>query len=424
MNKPSVAPSPPTAPTPEQQFLRLRIALTLFFALGGFLFAGWAIRIPAIKEQTHASPASLGLALFCMTAAAVVSMLVTGRLCRRFGSRRMTIATAALLSATVFLSPLTHSAPTLGLVLIVFGAAYGGIDVAGNSVAVELIQATDRPLMPGFHAANSLGSLAGAGLGGLLATSLTPTRHLLLLVPVGLAATALGGRVLLSTPTPARRAAGAAPATDRQDRPDTAGRRSARVRPDVLVFGVLGLCAAYSQGALDTWVPLHISDDLDGGPGAAAAGYATVTLMLALGRLLGTRLLERLGQTAVVTAGGLAAGAAMVVAALSTQPWLVFAALAVTGLGLANIFPVAMARAGAAGGPDGVALASTLGYSGILVAPPSIGFLAQGLGLPVALNAIAVMIVASGVIAYAARNRGVPAARGTARTPVEENNPA
>lgn len=34
---------------------RLRIAITVFFALDGFVFAGWVVRIPAIKDQTNAS---------------------------------------------------------------------------------------------------------------------------------------------------------------------------------------------------------------------------------------------------------------------------------------------------------------------------------------------------------------------------------
>ena len=50
---------------------RLRIALTVFFALDGFVFAGWVVRIPAIKEQTDASASALGLALLGVSAGAV-----------------------------------------------------------------------------------------------------------------------------------------------------------------------------------------------------------------------------------------------------------------------------------------------------------------------------------------------------------------
>lgn len=183
-------------------FGRQRAAVTSFFALGGFLFAGWAVRIPAIDQQIGATPGALGLALLCLSGAAVATMLVTGELCRRLGSREVTIASAALLAISIALPPLANSALTLGALLLVFGIAFGAIDVAVNSVAVELIAAIRRPIMPSFHAANSIGSLAGAGLGGLLAPLLSPAQHMLLIVPFGLLATAVGARVLMSDPLP------------------------------------------------------------------------------------------------------------------------------------------------------------------------------------------------------------------------------
>lgn len=153
---------------------RLRIAITVFFALDGFVFAGWVVRIPAIKEQTNASASALGLALLGVSAGAVITMTLTGRLCRRYGNHRVTVVCAVLLSLSVALPPLTHSVLALGLVLLLFGAAYGGINVAFNSAAVELVAALRRPIMPSFHAAFSLGGMIGAGLGGLVAGVLSP----------------------------------------------------------------------------------------------------------------------------------------------------------------------------------------------------------------------------------------------------------
>ena len=101
-------------------------------------------------------------------------MLLAGALCRRFGSPRMTVISGALLSATLVLPALARSAITLGLLLAVFGAAYGCLNVAMNSVAVDIVAALRRPVMPGFHAAWSFGGLAGAALGGLLAPHLSP----------------------------------------------------------------------------------------------------------------------------------------------------------------------------------------------------------------------------------------------------------
>ncbi|MDQ1031897.1 putative MFS family arabinose efflux permease [Streptomyces umbrinus] len=107
---------------------RLRIALTTFFALDGFIFAGWVVRIPAIKEQTGASASTLGLALLGVSAGAVVTMMFTARLCRRYGSHPVTVVCGILLSLSVALPPLTHTTWTLGTVLLIFGAAYGGIN--------------------------------------------------------------------------------------------------------------------------------------------------------------------------------------------------------------------------------------------------------------------------------------------------------
>ncbi len=136
------------------------------FAVHGFIFASWAVRVPAVKQQTGASSAALGLALLGLSAGAVATMLIAGALCRRFGSSRITVISCALLSVTLVLPALAHSVITLALMLLVFGAAYGCLNVAMNSVAVDLVAALGRPVMPGFHAAWSFGGLAGAGRGG------------------------------------------------------------------------------------------------------------------------------------------------------------------------------------------------------------------------------------------------------------------
>ncbi|WP_432128480.1 MFS transporter [Streptomyces sp. bgisy082] len=392
----------PGGDTAARSLSRLRSALTLFFALDGFLFAGWVVRIPAVKEQTGASAGDLGLALLGVSAGAVVTMTLTGRLCRRYGSHAVTVATAVLLSLSVALPALTRSPLSLGLVLLVFGAAYGGINVAMNSAAVDVVTALRRPVMPGFHAAFSLGGMLGAGLGGLLAGGLSPTPHLLGLTLVGLALTAAAGPVLLRHPSPAppealpaRSAATAAP-----------GARPGAQRRTVLLFGAIALCTAYGEGALADWGALHLTQDLHAHPGVAAAGYSAFALTMTVGRLSGTALLERLGQTRTLVAGGATAAAGMLLGALAPTVWAALLGFAVTGLGLANIFPVAVARAGAIAGPGGVATASTLGYGGMLLGPPSIGFLADWFSLPAALTTVAVLAAGAAVMGYLARDTG------------------
>lgn len=144
--------------------------------------------------------------------------------------------------------------------------------------------------------------------------------------------------------------------------------------------------------------------DLGAHPGVAAAGYSCFALAMTIGRLGGTTLLERLGRTRTVVAGGAMAADGMLLGSLAPSVWATLLGFAVTGLGLANIFPVAIERAGALAGPSGVATASTLGYGGMLLGPPAIGFMADWFSLPIALTSVAALAAVAALIGVMARH--------------------
>lgn len=398
----------------------VRVVATAFFAIDGFAFASWAVRIPAIKTATHASPPALGLALLGLSGGAVATMTISGALCRRFGAARMTVASGVLLSFALLLPPLARSAVWLGLGLVVFGIGYGCLNVSMNSLAVDVVAALRRPVMPSFHAAWSFGGLAGAGLGGLLAPRLAPLPHLAFVGAAGLAVTAWGGWTLLARPPLAVGPAdGEARGRDEGGRGegarDKGGRNkagrdhaglggqdralAARTWRVVLLFGLIALCSAYGEGAIGDWGALHLRQDLGAGAGLAAAGYAAFALAEASGRLAGSWLLLRLGQTRVLAGGGLTACAGMLAAALAPNIGVALAGFALTGLGVANMFPAAMTRAGLVAGPNGVAVASTLGYAGFLLGPPAIGFLAGAGSLPAGLTTVSGLALVAAILA-------------------------
>ncbi len=193
---------------------RIRVAITGFFAVDGFIFASWAVRIPAVKAAVGASPEALGVALLGASAGAIATMTLTGALCRRFGSARVVVLGGVWLSLALLLPALARSAPALGAALVVFGIGYGGLNVAMNSLAIDLVAALRRPIMPSFHAAWSFGGLAGSALGGLAAPLLTPLAHFSLVCLLGLAVTTACGRIVLTSPVPAARPAPRAAADD------------------------------------------------------------------------------------------------------------------------------------------------------------------------------------------------------------------
>jgi MFS family permease len=119
---------------------------------------------------------------------------------------------------------------------------------------------------------------------------------------------------------------------------------------------------------------------------------------MACGRLVGSKLVVELGEEKLLVGGALLAAAGVLTAAWSESVTVALVGFVLLGLGLANVFPLAIARAGAIGGAGGVALASTVGYSGLLGGPPLLGFLAEYTGLSVALSTVALFALVAAIL--------------------------
>ncbi|MCB0628762.1 MAG: hypothetical protein KDD15_03495, partial [Lewinella sp.] len=80
------------------------------------------------------------------------------------------------------------------------------------------------------------------------------------------------------------------------------------------------------------------------------------------------------------------AGLALILAVL--HPLVIIFASLLVGLGLSTIVPIAYSTAGNTPGMEpgvGISMVTTVGYSGFLFGPPIIGFLADWMGLRIAL---------------------------------------
>jgi MFS family permease len=379
---------------------RTRLLVTAFFALDGFLFANWVVRVPAVKAHVGASAGTLGLALLGISAGAVVTMMFAGALCSRFGNAPIIVGSATLMSLALMAPARVATVAALAAVLVAFGAGFGGLNVAMNSSAVQIAARLRRPIMPSFHAAYSLGGLSGAVVGGALAGVLGASTQLTGVGAFGLVLTACGGPLLLRLEREIATTTEVAPLAP--DATDSRPGVVSRPRAVVAVFGLIALCSSYGEGAMGDWGALHLRTDLHTSVGLAAAGYASFSAAMVVGRLSGSAMLRRAGRTFVLAAGALTAAAGMLLAALAPDLVLAIVGFLLVGLGLANLFPAAVGEAGALAGPGGVAAASVIGYSGFLAGPPLIGFLAQRVGLPAALTSISALAALAAFGALAA----------------------
>lgn len=379
---------------------RERVLVTVIFALDGFLFGNWVVCVPQVKAHVHASAGSLGLALLGISAGAVVTMMFAGALCSRFGNAPIIVGSATLMSLALMAPARVATVAALAAVLVAFGAGFGGLNVAMNSSAVQIAARLRRPIMPSFHAAYSLGGLSGAVVGGALAGVLGASTQLTGVGAFGLALTACGGPLLLRLEREIATTTEVAPLAP--DATDSRPGVVSRPRAVVAVFGLIALCSSYGEGAMGDWGALHLRTDLHTSVGLAAAGYASFSAAMVVGRLSGSAMLRRAGRTFVLAAGALTAAAGMLLAALAPDLVLAIVGFLLVGLGLANLFPAAVGEAGALAGPGGVAAASVIGYSGFLAGPPLIGFLAQRVGLPAALTSISALAALAAFGALAA----------------------
>lgn len=382
-----------------------RAIVTGLFALDGFVFANWVVCVPQVKARVGASSGGLGIALLGISAGAVLTMILTGRLCARFGSARVAIAGAALLSLSIAVPPQATAVWQLAIALFVFGVGFGGLDVAMNSMAVDFIARVRRPIMPGFHAAYSLGGLVGALAGGALVEVMGARSHLILIAVLGLLATVALALGLRAGASGTVLAGAIEPEQTRQPHAQRAppGGVGGGARRLVALFGLIALCSAYGEGAMADWGALHLHLDLNTSVGLAAAAFASFSAAMVVGRLGGSWMLSRLGQTAVLAGGALTAAGGILLAALVPSVIVAVVGFSLVGLGLANLFPAALGEAGALAGPQGVAFAATVGYTGFLAGPPLIGFLAERVGLPAALTTIAGLATLAAAVALAAR---------------------
>jgi len=375
----------PAVPSPTTA--RLRAAVTALFVLDGAVFGTWASRVPDVADRVGAGHGALGVALLCLSLGALLCMRLTGSLCARFGAGPVAAAAGVAVSASAVLPGLVSTVPALCAALFVFGGATGVVNVAANAVGVGVEARVGRPILSGLHAGFSFGGLGGALIGGAASSVLG--------VPAHLALTAAAGLFVSAWVLPALVGA------DRDPAPSSAAdREEGRRRPTatLVVLGAIAGCTAFGEGALTDWGALLLRQELAAPATLAAAGYAGFSLAMACGRLVGGRLLMAWGERRLLVGGALVAAVGALAAVTTSTLWVALAGFVAVGLGLANVFPLAIARAGLLGGAPGIALATTVGYTGLLGGPPAIGLLADRFGLAVALSSVALFAVVAAVL--------------------------
>jgi MFS family permease len=360
---------------------------TIFFVCGAG--AGtWFARIPAVQAKHSLDKGGLGLLLLGMSLGALIVLPFAGGIVARQGSDRVTIVAALVFASGLPIAAVLPNPWLLGAGLALFGAALSLLDIAMNTQAVDVERLFGRSIMSSFHGGYSLGGLAGALAGGLVASQGVG------LIPHFIAAGALLVVVVIGCRRfmlPVGRAA-------------VDGPRLALPRRGIIGLSLIAFSAFMLEGSIADWAGVFLTDVLGTGEGLAAAGYGGFALTMTIGRLTGDRVAERLGPVIVVRLGGSLSVVGLVMALVSPNPFVAIAGFSLVGIGMATVVPMAFSAAGNAPGfPPGFAIAAVagMGYGSLLTGPPAIGFLAQATSLRIGL----LVPVACGVLIVALASR-------------------
>lgn len=155
-----------------------RKALAALFFTFGFGIIAWIPRLPEIKAKLHLENGQFGTILSIGAVGAVVSLLTTGHLVHRFGTRKALIASATLLYGAIALLGNMNAVWQFVVVNIAFGAGISAFNISVNSQAFHEQESDGTILIPRMHGAWSAGALSTVIISGFLAGRVSLAAHL------------------------------------------------------------------------------------------------------------------------------------------------------------------------------------------------------------------------------------------------------
>ncbi len=354
---------------------RARLSCACFFLAPGLTYSLFTSRMPAIREQAGLNEAEIGMLILYFGLAALASLLVSASLVRRFGSRPLAIIFTITLLLSIAASCSARNELFLACAFMCSGFSMGIADVCINTQGMLLEMRFRSPNMSFLHGAYSFGALFGSLSGALFASfSLSPMIN---------AAAVLGCYSLLLGPAfrglqrdTVRPASGAVKT------------KKSHVPVFVICCGLLVSWAYAADGSVAEWGSLYLFSCRGADEETAALAYGAFSVTAGIFRLFDDRLRSLWGDLKLSVGGALLASAGMTIALVSPEPWFCLAGYCLMGMGLSPMVPIFFSRAGSCPGvapEQASAVVSLLGYSGLLLFPPTLGFLGRTLGLDKAL---------------------------------------
>ncbi|MEP9364264.1 MFS transporter [Nocardioides sp. CN2-186] len=314
----------PRVTIPPMDLSRARVAVAAGFLTQGMILLSLTTRLPDFQDKWGISDVTLSLILLMMILLAGVGSVVAETLAKRRDSALLLRSGLILIAIAV---PLLCLAPSLTVYVIGiagYGVGLGVVDASTNMQAVALEHRYNRPILPSFHGAWTLGGVLGAVIG--LATADVSVAWIAL---VGLAPLIVSfGQFLPRDHGPT----------------ELATKVAVPWRPIILVGIAMVLFYMVDTG-VQTWGPLFL-DHTFTTPGRYVA-LSALAYLLASGsvRIAGDRLVARFGAVPILRVGALIGAGGLAVVVFSPTWQVAVVGFAILGAGVAVVAPLSFSAA-------------------------------------------------------------------------------
>lgn len=353
-------------------------AARMAFFISGFTVATWAPMIPAVKEKLQIGADVLGLLLLSIGISAFIFMPLAGMMSRSFGCKKVLRVAIIVMALDLIVLSLLGSIWSFMVFLAVFGAAMGCMDVNMNLNAVIVENASKKRMMSSMHALWSVGCFAGAGLFSLLAKiGLGITVIVMLHSALVLVLTLIFSRHFLNF--------------------KGAGNEKPVAIPKgiVIFFGILACISFLGEGAIMDWSGVLLTEVKNTELSLAGIGYAVFSVAMLVMRLVGDKIVALLGEEKTLIGGSLIAALGFLSVIFLDDFYAIQFGFVLMGLGLANIVPTIYSLTkyqtvmpiNAA-----VTAITSMGYTGVILGPAVLGFVAHGFGITQVFYLLAVLL--------------------------------
>jgi predicted MFS family arabinose efflux permease len=360
-----------TTKTPPPMLTKERAGVALLFLMNGFLIGAWAPKIPEFASRLALSEKSLGLMILVFGLGSIVLMPIAGSQIARFGSNRVSKFTAVLLTPMLLILSLTGEIWSAAIAIFFFGGLFGAMDVAMNANAVATEKHMRRAIMSSCHAFWSLGGLVGSSTGGFLMQWLGVMPHVLVVTLLAAVMLAVAWPIVLhDAPHPDEHKDGA--------------KSRLPLSPLPWLIGLVALFCMIPEGAILDWGALYMRNELGASVALSGFAFAGFSFTMAVMRFAGDLIRDRLGAVMTLRICGAIAICGLAIIGSAPNTTIAIAGFALAGIGISNMVPIVFSAAGNLPGMAagvGLSVVTTMGYSGILVAPSVIGFVAEHTGL-------------------------------------------